>query len=409
MKRVALGLEFKILFRTFFLVLFFLFRGGIVFAKQPIHDTTLAKQIFAKAKAYHKRDLIEMQWESAGYISSSSDTSKYSLSYIQNKAEDKFVFSRTSYKLPKNQQKGVFFATFSDTQVHLLISSPNYKTSPCVLKRSKSFVQEYFSPDIPWFTTVFAKEFVWDSSQYRISSAKDNRIVLEHKKRKKRISFDFQADGSYKNYKEEEFWMVQGVEVVQVKELYNFSYFSRDSLPTFEAKVCVEDGIFESVHLPRKSDTSHLDSFLYKKFLSGFLYPYISSAQLYDSNKITLLDYTWFMTHEHLQGIQVFSRLLDSFPNELQIIIVDAASEKKYTEHFAKQVLSHNSLEGKVSCFFLGERGNTTHRSSLRWALKEYPTFIFLDKKGVVQYIQTDKVPEDEVFSFFYEKIKSLR
>jgi hypothetical protein len=47
-------------------------------------DTTLAKQIFAKAKAYHKRDLIEMQWESAGYISSSSDTSKYSLSYIQN-------------------------------------------------------------------------------------------------------------------------------------------------------------------------------------------------------------------------------------------------------------------------------------------------------------------------------------
>jgi hypothetical protein len=400
------------LFRPFFLVLFFLFRGGIVFAKQPIHDSTKIKQIFAKAKAYHKQDLVEMQWDCIRYNTTSTDTSKYSYSYIQNKIKDTFIFSRTSWALPKYSDKGVYYASFSDTNVSLLLNSPNYKVSPCVLPRSKSYIQEYFNPEIPWFTTVFAKDFKWNTSLYSLlleQTKEEIKIVLEHKKHKKKITLEFFADGRYKNYKEEEYWMVRGVEVVQVKSFYNFSYSRKNSLPSLNASACIEIPIFGSIEYRRKSDTSHLDSFLYKKFSSGFLRPYVSPAQLYNSNKITLLDYTWFMTHEHLQGVQVFSRLMDSFPNELQVILIDAGSEKKYSESFAKQVLAQNLLEGKVSCYFLGKNGNTTQKSTLRWAITSFPTFFLLDKQGVVQYIHTEKLEDEEVFNFFYEKIKSLR
>jgi thiol-disulfide isomerase/thioredoxin len=401
------------LFRTFFLVLFFLFRGGIVFAKQPNNDISLAKQIFAKAKAYHKRDLIEMQWEYRIVSTLSADTGFVSYTWTKDETKNIFRFTKLDYNPIKDSSIGYFIGDFKDTLYRLILPDFESKKGNCKVLRRVVDLQNSFYPHTPPFLNFINPEFEFlnDSSIVNVfSNKKSDSIIIQNIKSNSQYVFVFNKLGQYLYFEENLKGELLDMEVVQKRYFRGFSYKKGkeryntslekynwcDSLPSnksdsqfFKDKGFVTRDSLYTIFENKKFDFSVFDK--------------ISDFQQYrDSNKSILMFYTFVGCGPCMIVKNIMDKVLDSLGDKVSIVMIDPISDPIKQKKSAINALKKNKLDGRVLYLMVKENKKEVTFNNM---IDTYPFMFFIDKNGTVRSIKIGLSPNEDIYTTISELI----
>ncbi len=266
-------------------------------------------------------------------------------------------------------------------------------------------VKKYWIPSIPYYMHPLANRFSFDTVEFKIEiEHKENGDTVKFTaKNNELVRLFFINSLGYIMYYEETFYFSMAKSEFSQKIIYDQMKYSNTSFnisPYYKLRKCPPITP-QKIEKPLAADSF----FFNKKFNYHPLLKYIDSNNFQSHSKILLIDYSFLSCFGCVLLLKSYEKLLDSFNNEIDILLIDPVDERG-REFAVKLQLEKYKIKNRVKHYLVKDAAweITYHR-----IINTYPTLLLIDKNGIVRYVKIGVNIDEDVFETLKNEILKLK
>lgn len=347
------------------------------------------------------KEILNVSWRQRKHNSAYFDTS-YSYKQIYYKSKNKDLYVSYINILPDT----IFYNLFVGDSSRYIFVNKTRSNEYCNKEATIDYFKNYWREDLLPLSHPEAKKIIVDTAfyMYKIYHLKNkDSFTITHKEKDLTRTFVVDHNGRIRYFKAIFKFEIAQIPIVEtiIYDLFVYKDSIIDVKPFFNLNKCQpliinNKSAFEEFNLE--------DTFLNKRFTFNPLAKHLDSNKILNSGKITILEYSYLSCFGCALLLKSYDKILDSFSNEIDIIIIDPI-DKPVQKPLIEKTLKQHQVLNRIEYLMAYNDAKTV---TLGNKIQSYPILFFIDKHGIVRCIKDGVSMDENIYKTFKKEIERI-